>query len=213
MIEGNEYWSQLKALMEEGEKCTEVLEAKAWKARVETALRKVFLYAPEALEPKLATVLGDIQRLSLERQIYRLGGPDTIVDFAHRDQVIGLLRLACEFLAAMPTNGDSPPVEPTPPVRRQPRHGPLPDMVAHRAIAQVINQYGGSWGEVEDLEKIAAELDRRKVRLPKAHSKWKLRPRSWKRAVDYHPERVRSAIRYSVQMVAREDSPTPSTPS
>jgi hypothetical protein len=158
-------------------------------------------------------LLGDIQRLDLERQVYRLSGPDTILDLAQRDQVIDLLQLACEFVATKSSETAPPPAEAVGPTRRQQRHGPLPDMETHRAIAQVVDQYDGRWGEARTLEKVAAQLDQRKVPLPKGWSKWKLRPRSWKRAVEYHPERVRSSIAYSRGMAARENAPTPSTPS
>ena len=81
-------------------------------------------------------------------------------------------------------------------------------MALHRAIADTVKPFGDDWKQQSNLEKIAALLDQDKKRTPPKNVWADLNPpaRSWKRALSNDPERVRKALAYSLEMVARDIS-------
>lgn len=93
------------------------------------------------------------------------------------------------------------------------RHGPKPAMEQHRQTARIVGSFGREWRQQDALEKIAEELDRAQIPLPHAWKRWKRVPRTWSRAVEYHSDRVRKTLVYSLEMAARPNpGPTPGTP-
>ena len=77
-----------------------------------------------------------------------------------------------------------------------------PNIDRHRAVANVVRQYGEAWKQEANLEKICRELDRLKVKVPEKWTKWDDGPaRTWKRAREYNPDRVVKSIQNSLKMV------------
>ncbi len=75
----------------------------------------------------------------------------------------------------------------------------------HRAIADIVMPFGDKWRNEDNLERIAAQLDRDKKNTPPKKA-WVTRTplaRSWKRAVENYPDVVRKAITYSLKMAQR----------
>ena len=199
----------LENLIQEGEHCSQIVAAKAWKSKVEIAIRRAILRGPSPLAQKLNDILSDIQRLNFEMGVQRLSGPDTILDVAHKDQVIGLTKLACEIIAAeLPDMATGSAEYQRQTIKQKQRHGPLPAMENHRKISEVVKQQDGDWREEAVLEKIAEELDQKIIPLPKGWKKWDRKPRNWKRAAEYHLDRVRKRISYSLKMAARKSPST-----
>lgn len=97
----------IEELLKDGLQCTELQTARKWKADAETYLRRMCLEAP-ALSQNLEPILSDLKGLNLERTVYRLYGPDLILDQVHRDKAVELIRLASEFISLSATR----PVDP-----------------------------------------------------------------------------------------------------
>ena len=119
----------LENLIQEGEHCSEIVAAKTWKSKVEIAIRRAILRGPSTLAQQLNGILSDIQRLNFEMGVQRLSGPDTILDVAHKDQVIVLTKIACEIIAAeVPATAAGSAEDHRQTIKQKQRHGPLPAM-------------------------------------------------------------------------------------
>jgi hypothetical protein len=82
--------------------------------------------------------------------------------------------------------------------------GPTAKEDRHRAIARKVaefkRRYGEGWRKKENLERIAERLDKDPLTPPsKAWADWRAPARSWRRALQIHPDRVVKALEYSLK--------------
>src|SRR5689334_17854070 len=83
----------LRTLIEKRFGNSDLEQAKEWKAKAETLLRRISLAGNC---PEVETILTDLKDVRLEMTIQRLSGPDQILDKTQCDKMIALLRLAAE---------------------------------------------------------------------------------------------------------------------
>jgi hypothetical protein len=100
--------------------------------------------------------------------------------------------------------------ESTSSTRPKAKRGPKPRMDFHRAVAEVMKSFGMNWKEQSNLERIARELDRRKIPPLQSWLGRDRRARTWRRAAEYYSHLVRQALEYSLKMVAKDTTGKPS---
>jgi len=81
--------------------------------------------------------------------------------------------------------------------------GPKPKIEEHRKVAKVILEYGENWRDEPALTKIAAELDKQSLPVPKSWAKRKPPSRTWARGVQSHPRIAIQALEYRQKMGSR----------
>ena len=85
----------------------------------------------------------------------------------------------------------------TQPRKRSAKRGPRTDIEAHANVFGIVEKFGDNWTAEDNLFEICQELDQRSVPIPKTWPTLKDRPaRSWQRALEYHKDLVKKAIRY-----------------
>jgi hypothetical protein len=95
-------------------------------------------------------------------------------------------------------------------VKPRAKRGPKANMDFHRAVAEVVNSFGMNWQGDSSLDRIARELEGRKIPSLKSWLHRSPPARSWGRAVEQHSHVVRKALEYSLKMVARDTTQSPS---
>ena len=83
------------------------------------------------------------------------------------------------------------------------RYGPKPAMERHHRIADVVTRHGNEWTRADNLERVAAALDKEKITVSQAWATWNPAARSWRRALQSKPENVVKAIKYSLKMATK----------
>ncbi len=87
------------------------------------------------------------------------------------------------------------------------KRGMTPNMKRHHDIADVVNSFnfGANWKEPSNLKKITEKMV--KQHIPPSQAWVKRRPpaRSWRRALEFHPDAVRKALEYSLEMAAKDN--------
>lgn len=142
-VEGNSF--AIEELLKDGLQCTELQAARKWKAQAETLLRRICLETP-TVSQKLEPILSDLQSLNLERVIYRVSGPDLILDHVHRDKGVELLRLASEVMSLSAT-----------------RPGDPERLKRWRAIGKACAKYRGSR---INIAAVCRDLQKDKIKMP-----------------------------------------------
>jgi hypothetical protein len=84
---------------------------------------------------------------------------------------------------------------------RSTKRGPDANDKRHKAIAKAVRSFGDDWRKPENLEKIAKELDREGILVPKTWRQWRVPIVSWNRAVQQRRDLVIKAIDYSLKWV------------
>jgi len=94
-------------------------------------------------------------------------------------------------------------------------HGFPPDMARHKKIAAAAEPFGNNWKEDNNLKKIAGQLDKARVPVPKNWYTHNIphrdRARTWKTAVLVFDELVVKAISYSLGKVNPKDLVVPAS--
>ena len=85
-------------------------------------------------------------------------------------------------------------------------------METHAKVLGIVNKFGENWASEDKLSEICELLDREGVPIPKTWPTLRDRPaRSWTRALEYHPDLVKKAIRYHCHTAVRSQQQFPPT--
>jgi hypothetical protein len=109
--------------------------------------------------------------------------------------LIAKLKELLEYLPE-PTLPTAPPQN----LQRKSR-GPHAAMAKHEKIAAVVASFGGDWKQENNLDQIAAQLDRQSVPVSEPWLKHKPSARTWGKAVIILRQAVVKTIEYSLRMV------------
>jgi hypothetical protein len=94
------------------------------------------------------------------------------------------------------------------PMEAKSKRGPKANMKFHRAVVEVMRLFGPNW--TEQLERIAEEMDKKKIPALPRWAKKHPAARTWTRAAQRYPELVRKALAYSLKMVEKDTTRKPS---